>query len=40
MIDLDQKETLEELLFRVDGVYTESESSDSSEIDSKVEEEI
>lgn len=39
MVDITQQETLEQLLFGVDGVYTEQESSDSSDTDSKVENE-
>lgn len=35
-----QKETLGQLLFRVDGITTEDESSDTSDTDSKIEEEI
>lgn len=38
MLDLNQQETLE-LLFRVDGITTENESSDASDTDSKIENE-
>lgn len=38
MLDITQQETLD-LLFRVDGIATEYQSSDASDIDTKVEEE-
>lgn len=39
MLDLNQQETLE-LLFRVDGIATEDEPSDTSDINFKIEEEF